>query len=135
MGTTRRVFRRLALLGFALSLVVHLLASAGLSPSWGKLPVFLVCGLFVLWIPIPFALDSVRRKHPGRSVIWVILVSATPVERLISLLVVGYFVLYVMLYGKGLDGLPGGDPLELRLLSAFGLTMYWMLALLLREPA
>jgi hypothetical protein len=134
MGTTQRIFRRISLAGFALSLIVHVLQSTGLAPDWGKYPVWLIVRVFLVGLPTVLPVADANRKHPGRFRWWAVVARAPLLDGILTLLVFGYVAVNFALFANGAYGEQQTDANLVRMMSGHALAFYWSYALLLREP-
>ena len=132
MGTTQRIFRRISSAGFTLSLIVHLMQCTGLAPKWGKYPLWLMAGVFVVGLPTMIVASQTFGRHGDRSWWWKLVLESPPLERTVSLIVFSYTILNFMLGVGGAYGDPQGDAVAVRLMTGHCLAFYWTFVLVLR---
>ena len=134
MRVTQRTFRAIAATAFVLSLIVHVLASAGIALPWGKAPFLLHLVIFLVWIPTIIVLVGEKRGRIGWEQVLEVLRPAPRWFRFTTWFVISYSVLNFALLWSGAVGDSKDELVGLRAISCVWMVAYWLALVFLRRP-
>jgi hypothetical protein len=121
-----------ACVGFALSLLVHVLSCLSIPLGLGKAPWLLHIGIFVVWIPTIIVLVGETRARIGWQQVLEALRPAQRWFRFATWVVIGYGALSFVLFGSGWYGDMKDEVVTLRAFSGLWMIPYWLALVFLR---